>query len=441
MDYLSSFDIKTYGCKVNTYDSGLLEKRLEKLGWVKDLRPRIHLLNTCAVTQEATLEAVREVKRLKNKDPHCVVVVTGCAAQVDTEKFSDVPADLVIANSHKGQLEDLISKYLNGELTERVFKSNIFKKEELEDEGGTESHHTRSFLKIQDGCNSFCTYCVIPFARGKSRSLTIESIRQKVNEFYEQGMREVVLTGIHIGDYEYGLENLVEDVLKNTKMPRFRLGSLEPVELSDRLLELYQDERMCRHFHMSIQSATTSTLQRMKRNYGAQDVEKSLRAIADKVPDAYVGMDVIAGFVGETEEDFQETYLRLADLPWTRMHVFPYSERPGTYAVRLDGKVPPQVIARRAERLRELSLTRFNEQALRQIGTTKRILPLKNGAYACRRGLAREYWNVELAGDSQTLPEGLDEIAVSITGYLPPKAGRVEGLLVGQPLRNSYMVP
>jgi threonylcarbamoyladenosine tRNA methylthiotransferase MtaB len=429
VDYLSSFDIKTYGCKVNTYDSGLLEKRLEKFGWTKALQPKIHLLNTCAVTQEATQEAVREVRRLKNKDPNCVVVVTGCAAQVDTEKFSDVPADLVIANSHKGQLEELIEKHLNGELSERVFKSNIFKKEDLEAEGGTESSHTRSFLKIQDGCNSFCTFCVIPFARGKSRSLTIETIRNKVNEFYDQGMREVVLTGIHIGDYEFGLENLIEDLLHNTSMPRFRLGSLEPVELTDRLLALYESERMCRHFHMSIQSATTSTLQRMKRQYTADDVERALRAIQEKVPGAYVGMDVIAGFVGETEEDFQDTFLRLAQLPWTRMHVFPYSERPSTFAIRLEGKVPAQDIARRAERLRELSLARFTEIALQQVGSTKQILALKSGAHAGSRGLSRDYWNIEFSG-AQAPNQG-EELAVTVTGYRQPKPGRVEGLLLG----------
>lgn len=416
MDRLNpySFKIHTYGCKVNTYDSGLLQNRLAKQGFTlsKD-SPRIHILNTCAVTKEATREAVKAARRLKIKDPHALVVVTGCAAQVDTEEFTHVPGvDLVVANSHKGQLEDLIRKYYTGELREKIYKSNIFKKEDLEAGGGIESEHTRAFLKIQDGCNSFCTFCVIPFARGKSRSLTMDQIVARANELHIQGHQEVVLTGVHIADYRDGdsvLEDLVEDVLKRTQIPRVRLTSLEPGEVSQRLLDLYQDPRMCPHFHMSIQSANSKVLYDMKRQYNAQAVETSLQEIAEKVPGAFVGMDVIAGFPGESDEEFLDSYERLKRLPWTRLHVFPYSQRPGTFASRRQDQVHPSQIKKRAQLLRELSDERWAEQASMQVGTVKTGLTLRDG-----RILTRDFWTLQPLENSPPLNK---ELQVRIKGF------------------------
>lgn len=388
------YQLHTYGCKVNTYDSGLLQTRLARAGFSPALEsPQVHILNTCAVTREATREAVKTARRLKARDPFALVVVTGCAAQVDTEEFAHVPGvDLVVANSHKGQLETLIQAYYRGELRDRVYKSNIFKKEDLEAGGGEEAEHTRAFLKIQDGCNSFCTYCVIPFARGKSRSLTVAEICDRINAIERTGVREVVLTGVHIADYRDGahdLESLVEQVLARTMMPRLRLSSLEPGELSPRLLDLYaSNERLCRHFHMSIQSANSKVLFEMKRQYTAEAVEQSLNAIAERLPGSYVGMDVIAGFPGETDDEFLDSYERLRRLPWTRLHVFPYSERPGTYAARrVDAVVPVVARKRRAAMLRALSSERLAAQATAQIGSIKTALGLRNGGW-----LTRDYW-------------------------------------------------
>ena len=175
------------------------------------------------------------------------------------------------------------------------------------------------FSKIQDGCNSFCTFCVIPFARGKSRSLTVDQLVERVDYLYSEGVREVVLTGVHIGDYEDGsarIEDLVENLLNRTQIQRFRLSSLEPIELSDRLLELYTEDRMCSHFHMSIQSANTKVLKDMKRKYGAPEVRDNFERIFAKLPDAFVGMDIIAGFPGETQSEFEQTYNLLAETPW-----------------------------------------------------------------------------------------------------------------------------
>ena len=423
-----SYEIKTFGCKVNSYDSGLLETRFDKVGMVrsKSEPPQVYILNTCAVTAEATKEAVRQIRRLKAKSPFSKVVVTGCAAQVDRDKFEDLPGvDMVVANSHKSHLEPLLEKLMKGSLDQKVYHSNIFKKEDLEAGGGLESDHSRSFLKIQDGCNSFCTFCVIPFARGKSRSLDVQYLVSKVNELYDAGIREVVLTGVHIGDYEDGekrLEDLVEACLVRTKMPRFRLGSLEPIEISDRLFELYQDPKMCAHFHISLQSAQSDVLKGMKRNYGHAEIEQALNRIEKQVTGSFVGMDIIAGFPGETQEQFEETYERMKSLPWTRMHVFPYSPRSGTYATRMQGHMHRSEIMRRASQLRNLSSQRFADHTENQVGKDKQVLVLQDTS----RGLSDDYWNIDLS-DFHNLKAG-DILTVRVSGY---RDSEYQGWLIG----------
>lgn len=444
MDHSLKYQVHTFGCKVNTYDAGLIEKKLNAGGFSPfisgDKSARIHVLNTCAVTAEATKEAVRYIRRLKVKDPFCTVVVTGCAAQVDTGAFSSLPgADLIVANSHKGALPELLSKYFRGDLTEKVFKSNIFKKDDLEAGGGVEKSHTRAFLKIQDGCNSFCTYCIIPYARGKSRSIPIADLVNRINDLYAEGAREVVITGVHIGDYEDGsqgkslvLEDLLETLLVKTQMPRYRLSSLEPVEVSDRLLELYQDSRLCPHFHMSIQSANTDVLFHMKRKYSQDDVKMSLRRISEKVPGSFVGMDVITGFPTETAEQFEDTFKTLSDLPWTKLHVFPYSERPGTRAAAMEASVYPHIRAERATRLRELSIHRYEAQGRLQIGTIKKVLVLKNAAKG-GQGLSHDYWPVDIVGAESFLDHWAgNEIDVKISSYSHSNKNHMEGHLVGE---------
>ncbi|MCX7979026.1 MAG: radical SAM protein, partial [Bdellovibrionaceae bacterium] len=236
MDQELNIRIHTFGCKVNTYDSGLLQQGL-KTSYPKP----VHIVNTCAVTAEATREALRLVKKLKRENPQSMVVVTGCSAQVDTEKFTELcEADLVVANSHKSQLAKILEDYFDGRASSKVLKSNIFLNSDLGAGGGTEEEHTRAFLKIQDGCNSFCTYCVIPFARGRSRSIPVRQLVERIQELQRSGTKEVVITGVHIADYEDDglyLDDLIEAILRETAIPRLRLSSLEPREITDRLLE------------------------------------------------------------------------------------------------------------------------------------------------------------------------------------------------------------
>ncbi|MCB0362111.1 MAG: radical SAM protein, partial [Bdellovibrionales bacterium] len=260
----------------------------------------------------------------------------------------------------------------------------------------------------------------------------------RINALLTEGVKEVVLAGVHIGDYqddkygsEPGPEGLIEQILLRTSLPRLRLSSLEPVEVTDRLIELCQDSRICSHFHMSIQSACTPTLQRMKRNYGAAEVEFSLKRIAREFPDAFVGMDFIVGFPGESESEFMDSFTRLSYLPWTKIHVFPYSERPGTYANRLDEKNAPKEIGERAKRLQALSLERHAQAGLNQVGKDKEVLVLKqkDGAY---QGLSRDYWPVQIES-LKPLTSG-EEIRVRIQGFDSSSSLKAKNSLFGVPL-------
>ncbi len=451
------FKVHTFGCKVNTYDSGLLEQRMTQRinqrinqepnqGINQSLRelatartqPLVHILNSCAVTAEATREAMRLARRLKARDPFTTVVMTGCAAQVDGAILDQAPGiDLVVANSHKGNLENILDRWFRGERDSKVFRSNIFRKEDLEAGGGVEAGHTRAFLKIQDGCNSFCSFCVIPYARGKSRSIGMNDLVKRIRELHRAGVYEVVLTGVHIGDYQDetaasgDLADLVAMVLEKTEIPRVRLTSLEPIELNERLLALFENPRMCRHFHMSIQAADSKVLREMKRKYGQAEVLSALEMIQASVPGAFVGMDVIAGFPGETDQEFNETLNALEKSPWTRLHVFPYSERPGTRAALLE-PVPQSIRSERAARLRELSAERFARVALAQVGKTKDVLVLKKSKVrnGIVQGLSRDYWPVQLS--DELADDRGSEVAVRIVGYDHSDRHRMDGCLVGE---------
>ena len=444
------YSVKTFGCKVNTYDTALIQKNFNQNGWqalspgldsplpplekkqttspflprsgkngeggVGNTAPAVHIVNTCAVTAEAVQSAKRWIRRYQRKRPQDHIVVTGCAAQVETEEFSSLKGVAVVAgNSHKADLAAIASRAARapaeGSSRPEVFKSSIFKKADLGAGGGVESDHSRLFLKIQDGCNSFCTFCVIPFARGQSRSLPPEELARSVQQHYDLGVREVVLAGVHIGDYQApgqktgGLAYLVKYLLKHTRMPRFRLSSLEPVELTDELLSLYSSERLCPHFHLSVQSANTNVLKKMKRQYTSKDVLKCLSKINQRLAEAFVGMDIIAGFGEETQKEFEDTYCKLKDTPWTALHVFPYSPRGLTYSAKRYASHPRFVIKKRAGLLRFMGESRLKEEQKKQIGRVHAVLPLSQKTYAAhhseakktesQKGISRCYWTLQ----------------------------------------------
>ena len=412
--------VKTFGCKLNHYDSLLIKQELENFH--PNQSQSVFILNSCAVTAQAGKDIRKEASKIKKVYPHSLIVLTGCGAQVETELYErEKSIDLIIGNSDKKRLKTILQGFSPGQKN-KTFKSNIFKSSGVNSAFiSSDPERTRSFLKIQDGCDSFCSFCIIPFARGKSKSLPAEFIAKSIHKLEEDHVSEVVLTGVHIGDYKdgtKGLEDLVVYLLEKTKIPRIRLTSLEPIEITDKLLDCYKDERMCPHFHISLQSTSSSVLKSMKRRYGQKEVETAFKKIAKNVPRAFVGMDLITGFPTESSKDFEEGYQLLKNHYWTNIHVFPYSPRKGTYAFFKYTALPQDLRLKRAKRLRQLSHERFKQQARQQKGASKKTLLFKKDN---TKGLSRDYWKIALPpssrkGEHETLIKGFDEKSGQLKG-------------------------
>ncbi len=411
------------GCKANLTDSHALESELRLLGGspVADgQNPDLFLLNTCTVTDQAD----REAGVILRKADAAFTVATGCYAEVDPERLREAAGRgkapfRVLRNSAKHELSTLVEQWLAGALEEQKeiwhgdrigWHQSILPSRVAEEAFAASAEpRTRAFLKVQDGCNAFCSYCVIPLARGRSRSVPAAQVVAEVSALVNAGIKEVVLTAIHAADYEdagLNFTGLVEKVLKETSVRRLRLTSLDPAEIPDRLLDLMATEpRLCPHFHVSLQSANGRVLRAMKRGYGAEAAEERLHKIARVLPHAFVGMDLIAGFPGETDEEFADGLERLKRSPWTRAHVFPFSVRRNTAAAKLVEAgiaVPASVISERAARLRELSEEKLRAALESRVGSVMEILvegkELMREGRRLSMGHSRSYFKVVIPG-------------------------------------------
>lgn len=427
-----TYNLHTLGCKANLTDSQYLEMRLARLGG----RPTdsieeadVFVVNSCTVTDRADRDALALIRKQNSSGK--VAVLTGCMAEVSPESVEDsafAGFDRIILgrNSGKSELPEAIAKTTlanrlirKGELpTNAIPRSVVITGKraawhnEMDLEPGAalvggQSQRTRAFFKVQDGCDQFCTYCVIPHARGRSRSLAPQKVVDEINAFSDEGLKEVVLTAIHAADYDWegmSFTGLVRYVLRNTRMPRIRLTSLDPSEINVELLEMMATEsRLCPHFHVSMQSASTRVLEAMKRHYDSERAEECLWEIRKYIPHAFVGMDMIAGFPGESREDHEDTMALLRRSPWTRLHVFPYSTRKMTQAGRMvDGGlgVSDQEKKRRAAELRELSDLRHKAEHEQRLGSQVEVLteakPFLNAGKHFTQGRSRSYVRVIL---------------------------------------------
>lgn len=401
---MNFYVVRTLGCKANLADSQQIESELLRRGWAP-YRPGLKLsetdrlacvINSCTVTDEADRQTRRLASRLSRESPQARVIVTGCAAEVDPERLrASRGVHYVVGNRDKPRIAELITAKLEEKLEAsdglvlgsaetymEMASRHPIDRDWPEPEAALsgqaalhESVKTRAFLKIQEGCNAFCTYCVIPYGRGPSRSLAPDQVISRIQTLVAEGVREVVLTGTNIGDYgtdfpesdepragePSAFTRLCERIFAESALERLRLGSLDPMEIEPALIELLRQEpaRFCAHFHVSLQSPLSRILKLMKRKYAGPHVERCLEAIAAAAPHAFVGMDVITGFPGETPEDFEVSIDRLRALPWSRLHVFPYSERSGTPATRLPGSVRWEERLKRSRVLNALGLERL----------------------------------------------------------------------------------
>jgi len=407
--------LTTLGCKVNQYESAALAEDLRKKGFslVSFRSPAdIYIINTCTVTAFSDFQARQLIRRAKRANPQAKIIVTGCYAQVAAADIASLNGvTLVIGNDQKHTIPTLLQKGAinsKGTLPDDISQQKKFCEMPLTKFYG----QTRAFLKIQDGCNSFCSYCIVPFARGKSRSLPPENILKAVNRFTQNGYREIVLTGIHLGSYGYDLNptanltSILRQIMNCRKDVRFRLSSIEPGEITDELLHLFnKQDILCSHLHIPLQSGDDKILQLMKRNYDSGFYRILIEKISIAFSDLAIGVDVMVGFPGEGDAEFNNTFKLLRDLPVAYLHVFPYSERPETMAQKLYPKVPENIKKERASILRNLSSKKREEFALRFLGKKLDVLveKVKDKRTGLMKGFSNNYLPVLLENNDSSV--------------------------------------
>ena len=385
------------GCKVNAYETEAMQQQLAERGYEIvpfDQKADVYIINTCSVTNIADRKSRQMLHRAKKLNPEAVVVAAGCYVQVASDALKeDNSVDIIIGNNNKARLADILEEYMRDRQgDEEGYVLDIARAEEYEELHVSRlGEHTRAFIKVQDGCNQFCSYCIIPYARGRVRSRKPEDVVAEVEGLVARGYREVVLTGIHLssygtehmegspvkgGDWDSGpLWDLIERIHRVEGLERIRLGSLEPRiitrEFAGKLAGLPE---FCPHFHLSLQSGCDATLKRMNRHYTTEDYLRRCGILREIFDHPAITTDVIAGFPGETEEEFEETRRFLETVRFYEMHVFKYSKRQGTRAAVMEDQVPEQVKARRSDVLLELEKTMSREYRERFAGSRVSVL-------------------------------------------------------------------
>ena len=359
----------TLGCKVNQYETNAMAQRFKEAGYeIVDMNDDISdicIVNTCTVTNMSDRKSRHSLRRVKEKNPSAIIAAVGCYAQVaknDLEKMSEI--DIVLGNEEKANIVQYVEEFMENQNENKLIEiEDIATKKEFEDMGQiTYTEKTRAFIKVQDGCNQFCSYCIIPYARGRVRSRNAESIIKEITQIAQKGIKEVVITGIHVASYgrdfgnENGLIELLEKINEIEGIKRIRLGSLEPKIITEEFMQrLSKLKKMCHHFHLSLQSGCDETLKRMNRKYTTVEVKEIIERLRRYYDDVMLTTDIIVGFPGETEEEFETTYQFLKEVKLYKMHVFQYSPRKGTRAAVMPNQIDGNIKEARSKKLIELS--------------------------------------------------------------------------------------
>ena len=375
------------GCKVNAYEVEAMQQLLENAGYETvpfEEGADVYVINTCTVTNIADRKSRQMLHKAKKMNPDAIVVATGCYAQADTEKLKeDTAVDLILGNNQKTQIVEALEEY-EKEHAKQVQVIEINRTKEYEELSiSSTAEHVRAYIKVQDGCNQFCTYCIIPFARGRVRSRKIEEVLSEVETLAAKGYKEVVLTGIHLSSYgvDFPKEeresflSLIQAVSRVEGISRIRLGSLEPRIITEEFLEgIVKTGKVCPHFHLSLQSGCNKTLKNMNRRYSAQEYAEKCELIRKFYPVPALTTDVIVGFPQETEEDFEESYEFVKKIHFYETHIFKYSRRHGTKAASMDGQLTEAAKAQRSDRMLELHEIRAREYEEAMIGKKMELL-------------------------------------------------------------------
>jgi len=411
--------ITTLGCKINQFESAAMTQALEKDGFsiVPFSGPAdIYLINSCTVTAKTDAESRRLIRRATRLNPEARVVVTGCYAQMAGAELLATPGvNLILGNSEKRDIVGFLREM--GDQPRAVVADISLQKSGESAPLESFAEHTRAFLQVQNGCDARCAYCIVPFARGASRSVAPEEALDAMTSFSAKGFKEIVLTGIHLGGYGLDLNpptdllGLLQRAEGLAAVNRLRIGSVEPTEVSAELISFLAGSQMvCPHLHLPLQSGSDGVLSRMNRGYSTELYRGVVQALVQAVPDICLGTDLIAGFPGETDQEFAETYRFIEELPLAYLHVFPFSPRPGTPAATMTPQLHSRVVKERAEALRLLSEQKKNAYAAGFVGRELRVLVQRDAGG--RKGLSRNYLPVLIEGS-----EGLfnSEVNVLIT--------------------------
>ena len=374
---MKRFYIKTHGCKANQLESNILREKLLNANYEETKQSSeadIFILNSCSVTETADIEALRTLRNIKHKKPDILTVFTGCSAQLNSQKTKQIDyIDIILGNNDKFDIVNAIK-------TQNSHIEDIFNVKEFNNQFIHNYSKTRGYLKIQDGCNNYCSYCTIPYARGNSRSNSINNIIEQIKIYTDAGIKEVVLTGIHIGQWgedfspTKNLMFLLEKV-EETSIVRYRLGSLNPLEIDDSLLTfLSNSEKFCPHFHLSLQSLNNKTLADMNRKYTAEYCLELIDKIDSSFNLPFIGSDIIVGFPNESENDFLNTYENAKKSKLSAIHVFPYSIRKNTKAAVMKNQINDSIKTQRADIFHKLAQDKIDNFIKKNIGTNNKIL-------------------------------------------------------------------
>ena len=419
---MKKFYIHTMGCKSNQFEGAIIKENLLKNGFTETSKIEdadIYVLNSCTVTHKSDNETFFLLRNAKHKNPEIITILTGCLAQTEKENLlKNDFIDMVLGNNEKLN----ISKYLTEYCAKDIHAADIMNCEKFNKVVLDDMTKTRISLKIQDGCDNRCSYCIIPFARGKSRSADIDFILEQINNFSNRGFKEVVLTGIHIGQWgkEFKMEllDLIREIESGTAIPRYRLGSLNPLEITNEMLDfLSKSEKFCPHFHLSLQSACDKTLRSMNRFYKVEDYLFLIEKINKMFNLPFIGSDIITGFAGETIEDFETTRKNLEKSGLTKIHTFPYSLRKGTAAAQSKYQVDEKEKEYRAAIIKTISAQKYSDFVKKNMGTTQEVLieklPDKKTGYL--KGVTRNYLTVLTDCNDDTLTNSLQRVEITHT--------------------------
>ena len=384
----------TLGCKVNQYETNAMTQKFIEKGYKvieenSEEKPDICIINTCTVTNMSDRKSRQMLRRVKEKNEKTVVVAVGCYAQIAKEEILKIPEiDLVLGNNEKVEIVKYVEEYIK-EHNRMVETEDVMQSREFSEFGDiTYTEKTRAVIKIQDGCDRFCSYCIIPYARGRVRSRKPQSIISEITQIAKKEIKEVVITGIHIASYgkdfsfnkdskleNYRLIDLLEEINKIEGIERIRLGSIEPLLITEEFVErLKKLEKICHHFHLSLQSGCDETLKRMNRRYTTEEFINIVKILRNTYKDVNLTTDVIVGFPGETEEEFNKTYEFLKNIKFYKMHVFKYSPRKGTKASVMENQIPGNIKEERSKKLIELSNKNEIEYNSKYIGKEVEVL-------------------------------------------------------------------